>query len=134
MVKFFKSKGIGFYLTLCLVVLSVITAVAYVSSYVKYPNHMSWLAVGLLVGGAVVALVLSVIRRCGWLAPWVQVGTIFSSLMLFIQHLYSYVVVVIVGIDLNSFTPQFILCSVLYAVCVVLSIVNVYLKQEKEAK
>lgn len=134
MVKFFKNKGIGFYLTLCLVVLSVITAVAYVTSYAKYPNHMSWLAVGLLIGGAVVALVLSAIRRCSWLAPWVQVGTIFSSLMLFIQHLYSYVVVVIVGIDLSSFTPQFILCSALYAVCVVLSIVNVYLKQEKEAK
>ena len=72
--------------------------------------------------------------RYGASAPWVQVGTIFSSLMLFIQHLYSYVVVVIVGIDLSSFTPQFILCSALYAVCVVLSIVNIYLKQEKEAK
>jgi len=134
MVKFFKSKGIGFYLTLCLVVLSVVTAAAYIMSYVKYPNHMSWTAVGLLFGGAAAALVLSVIRRCGWLAPWVLVGTIFSSLMLYIQHLYSYVVVVIVGIDLSTFTPQFILCSALYAVCVVLSIVNIYLKQEKEAK
>lgn len=134
MVKFFKSKGIGFYLTLCLVVLSVVTAAAYIMSYVKYPNHMSWTAVGLLFGGAAAALVLSVIRRCGWLAPWVLVGTIFSSLMLYIQHLYSYVVVVIVGIDLSSFTPQFILCTALYVASVVLSIVNIYLKQEKEAE
>ena len=38
------------------------------------------------------------------------------------------------GIDLNSFSPQFILCSVLFAVSLVLSIVNIYLKQEKEEK
>jgi len=133
MVKFFRNKGIGFYLTLVLVALAVITAAVYADSYAKYPNHMSWTAVGLLAGGAAVALVLSLINKLSNWAPWVQVFSIFSSLMLFVQHLYSYVVVVVVGIDLNTFTPQFILCSVLYGVSVVLSIVNIYLKQVKEA-
>lgn len=133
MVKFFRNKGIGYWLTLCLVALAVITAAVYADSYANYPNHMSWPAVALLVGGAVIALVLSFINKLSNWAPWVQVATIFSSLMLFIQHLYTYVVVVLVGIDLNTFTPQFILCSVLYGVSVVLSIVNIYLKQVKEA-
>ena len=132
MEKFLKRKGIGFYLTLCVAVLAIVTAVIYAVSYANYAGQMSWLAFGLLIGGAVCAVALHCLGKGNW-APWVLAAAIFVSVLLYIQCMYNYVVVVMVGIDLNSFSPQFITCSVLLCVSLVLSIVNIYLKQQKEA-
>lgn len=126
-----KRKGLGFYLTMCLVVLSVVTAIAYVNSYANYVGFMSWPAIWLLVGGAVAALALS-FTGLNKFAPWVVMATVFTAALLYVKCLYSYVVVVLVGIDLNSFTPQFMLCSTLFVVSLLLSIINIYFKQEKE--
>ena len=132
MKKFLERKGIGFYATLCLAVLSVITAIVYAASYANYVGFMSWPAFGLLIGGAVCALALHCIRKGQW-APWVIAAAVFIALLMYIKCMYSYVVVVMVGIDLNSFSPQFILCSVLFAVSLVLSIVNIYHKNKAKA-
>ena len=131
MKEFLERKGIGFYATLCLAVLSVITAVVYAASYANYVGFMSWPAFALLIGGAVCAVLLHCIRKGKW-SPWVSGATILVSLLLYIKCLYSYVVVVLVGIDLNSFSPQFIRCSVLFVACHLLGIVIIYLRQEKE--
>lgn len=133
MEKLLRNKSVGFYLTLCLAVLAIVTAIFYAVSYANYVGFMSWPAFWLLVLGAVGAVALSFVGF-GKYAPWLQAATIFISLLLYINCLYSYVVVVLVGIDLSSFSPQFIICSVLFVLSLVLSIVNIYLKQEKEEK
>ncbi|MBP5254144.1 MAG: hypothetical protein J6Z23_02010 [Lachnospiraceae bacterium] len=133
MSKFLKEKGIGFYLTVCLAVLAVVTAIVYAVSYRNYVGFMSWPAFWLLIGGAVLAVGLHFIKL-GKVSPWLLAAAVLAAVLLYIECLYSYVVVVLVGIDLNSFSNQFILCTSLFGACLVLSIVNIYLKQVKQVK
>lgn len=124
------GKRSGFYVTLVLAILSVVTAAFYATSYGKYAS-MSWPAFALLLIGAVGAVALAFTGKGKW-APWVQVATIFIAILLFITTQYSYVAVVLVGIDLTSFSPQFVTSVVLLIVDLVIAIANIYLKQEVE--
>lgn len=124
------GKRSGFYVTLVLAILSVVTAAIYANSYGKYAS-MSWPLFAYLLVGAVVAAVLAFTGKGKW-APWVQVATIFIAILLFITTQYSYVAVVLVGIDLNSFSPQFMTSTTLLIVNLLIAIVNIYLKQEVE--
>jgi hypothetical protein len=122
------GKRSGYYVTLALSVLSVVTAAFYAVSYSKYAS-MSWAAFASLIIGALAAVVLANIGKGNW-APWVQVATIFAAILWFIKTQYSYVAVVLVGIDLTSFSPQFVTSVVLLVAALVVSIVNIYLEQE----
>lgn len=124
------GKRSGFYVTLVLAVLSVVTAAIYANSYGKYAS-MSWPLFANLLIGAVIAVALAFIGKGKW-APWVQVATIFIAILLFITTQYSYVAVVMVGIDLNAFSSQFVTSAALLIVNLVIAIANIYLKQEVE--
>lgn len=130
---FLKNKGIGFYTTVCFAVLAIVTAVLYSGFYANYVGQMSWQAFWLLICGAVVSVVLHLLHF-GNISPWVLAGGVFGAVLMFIRAMYSYIAVVMVGIDLNSFSPQFMTCSVLLGICLAGSIVNVYLIQEKEVQ
>ncbi len=127
---FFEGRRAGFYVSIILAVLSCVTAFVYSSAYGKYAS-MSGMIVWLLVASAVIAVVLSA-ARIGRFVCWLQAGAIFLAVLEFIKTQYSYVAVVLVGIDLNSFSSQFMTCAVLLCVCLVIGIINIYLKQEEK--
>ncbi len=127
---FFEGRRAGFYVSIILAILSCVTAFVSSTSYGKYAS-MSKLAFWLLVGSAIAALVLSALRL-GRFSRWLQAGAIFLAVLEFIKTQYSYVAVVLVGIDLNTFSPQFTICAVLLCVCLVIGIINIYLKQEEK--
>lgn len=124
------KKRSGFYVSMVLAILSVVTAAFYAMSYGKYVS-MSWPAFANLIVGAAAAAALAFTGHGKW-APWVQFATIFNAILLFITTQYTYVAVVLVGIDLNEFSPQFVTSVVLLVANLVIAIANIYLKQEVE--
>ena len=122
---FFKAKGYGFYATVFVSLLSLVAAIVYAATYQNTSRFMSWAAFAVILIGVVLALLLSV-TRFGEFAPAVLAAADFAALMLFIKIIYNYVAVVMVGIDLTSFEPRFIACTVLFALCVVMSIACIF--------
>lgn len=132
-VNFFKDKSYGFYVTLISILFTIITFSVYVSSYGKYDSYMSWEGFYFMVAGAVLALIAIVIKKYSW-APIVLAATNYIGLLYYILKIYNYVVVVLVGIDLASFSPAFIACTTLFAINVVISTFNVFFKQSDPTK
>lgn len=128
--NFFKRKSYGFYVTLVVAVLTIITMAVYSSSYGTVPRYMSWTAIGVMIAGLVVGLALSVFNLGQWGAAVMAICN-FVGLMQYITKIYNYVVVVIVGIDINTLSSQFIACTVFFAILIVASIANIFFKQEK---
>ena len=124
------KKAYGFFVMLLVAALTVVTALVYTNSYQKLEVYMSWPAVGIMVAGAVLALIFSLVGLndlgSGLLAAANLVG-----LLLFAQVIYGYVVVVLVGIDLNSFDTKFIVCTALFAISFIASLVTMFLPQKK---
>ena len=132
-VNFFKDKSYGFYVTLISILFTIITFSVYVSSYGKYDSYMSWEGFYFMIAGAVLALITIVIKKYSW-APIILATTNYIGLLYYILKLYNYVVVVLVGIDLASFSPSFIMCTTLFAINVVISTCNVFFKQSDPIK
>lgn len=128
--NFFKRKSYGFYVTLVVAVLTIITMAVYSASYGTVPRYMSWTAIGVMIAGLVVGLALSVFNLGQWGAAVMAICN-FIGLMQYITKIYNYVVVVIVGIDINTLSSQFIACTVFFAILIVASIANIFFKQEK---
>ena len=128
---FLSNKRYGFYVTLALIVLSVVTAIVYAVSYGKYVSMMSWTAFVLLLVGAVGAVALIALKQTKWAYAPLAICA-FIALLLFIKHIYNYVAVVVVGIDLSGISGQFLACTVFFALTFLASVVNVFLAQEKE--
>lgn len=129
------EKSFGFYVTVGVAVLAIITAIVYAACYSNTPRFLSWPAFALLIAGAVIALGLAFLRLDEF---GTAILALFSliALLLFVKVIYNYVIVVIVGIDLNSFEPAFLASTVLFALTFVASVVNIFLPQNKpkEAK
>ena len=53
---------------------------------------------------------------------------------MYIEAVYGYVMVVLIGIDLNEVSQQFIICTALFVVTFVLSLINIFVTQEKEVE
>ena len=128
-----RKKTPGFLLTLLLIVLSVATAGMYVIQYGNYAGMMSWPAVALLAAGAVVAILFILIKRPAWAYAPLAIGASVALLM-YIEAVYGYVMVVLIGIDLNEVSQQFIICTALFVVTFVLSLINIFVTQEKEVE
>ena len=127
------KKAYGFYVMLFVAALTIATALMYMNSYQKLEVYMSWPAVGIMVGGAALALILS-IAGLDDLGTGILALVNLVGLLLFVQVIYGYVVVVLVGIDLNSFDDKFITCTTLFAVSFVASVVTMFLPQKKIMK
>lgn len=129
--NFFKRKSYGFYVSLAVIVMTIITMSVYSASYGMIDRYMSWAAIGVMVAGMVVGLALSVLNLGEWGAAVMAICN-FVGLMQYITKIYNYVVVVLVGIDVNTLSTQFIACTVCFAILIVLSIANVFFKQKEE--
>ena len=133
MKKLLGNKSYGYYITLALSVLSVVTAVVYLVMY-NGSSYMSAPAAILPILGAVAAVGLGFVRGGGKAANAVLALCDFVALLFYIYGIYFYVSVVMVGIQASSFNSQFVICTVLFAVLLIANLINVFLKQEKEAK
>ncbi len=124
------KKCYSFLVMLLVMVLTGITAYMYYVNYNKLEVYMSWPAVIAMAAGIVAALVLSIIGWDELAAGVLAVGNLIG-LLLFAQAIYGYVVVVLVGIDLNSFDSSFITCAALFVASFIASIVTVFLPKKK---
>lgn len=124
------KKACGFYFMWLVAALTVVTALTYMDNYQKLEVYMSWPAVGIMVAGAVVALILA-IAGFGDFGSGLLAAVNLVGLLLFAQVIYGYVAVVLVGIDMNSFDKKFITCTILFAVSFIASLVTMFLPQKK---
>ena len=109
--EYLKDKAIGFWFSVSLVLLTAVTAIVYVS--------------------CIATVVLILLKKFEY-ASYAAALLIFLSLLFFIYGIYYYVSVVLVGIDLDSFSAEFIACTVLYALTFGLGVANVFLRPLKK--
>ena len=126
----FKNKSIGFYVTLGTIGLALITAVAYLLCYNNTDNFNVWAFIVLLV--SVVASVILVLIKQYKIAPYALGFLNFVALLFYVYGIYYYVSVVLVGIDLDHFEPQFFVSTILFVVLLGASVAAIFMKQEKE--
>ena len=87
------------------------------------------LITGLLIGGAVVAVALTLLKKYG-LASAVAAAAPGVALCLFVHKCYWYVVDVFVGIDeKHGFDPRFITFAVLLGLAFVIGEIAIYVKK-----
>ena len=128
----FAKKPIGFYVTLGTIGLALVTAIAYLFCYNNTDNFNLWAFVVLLVSVVVsVALVLFKQHR---IAPYALGLLNFVALLFYVYGIYYYVSVVLVGIDLDHFEPEFFVSTILFAVLLVSSIAAIFMKQDEEVE
>jgi hypothetical protein len=129
-VKFLVNKSYGFYITLALIILSIISAIVYAIMY-NGSRYMSWLAVGFMLGGAVISIILAFTKAAKWSCVTMALAD-FIALLLYVYEIYFYVSIVMVGIQASTFNSQFKVSVAIFIALLVANVVNVFLKQVKE--
>jgi hypothetical protein len=136
-----KGRSYGFFVTLCVAVLSLVTAIVYAACYQSTPRFMDWNVLIIMVVGIVLSLAMLFVKMPkGFIistdtihdlagVPMALANLI--GLMLYIEVIYNYVAVVMVGIDLGSLSGEFIACTLLLVLSFVAALVNVFLRQDK---
>ena len=128
----FKNKPIGFYVSLGTIGLALITAVTYLLCYNNTENFNVWSFIVLVV--SVVACVVLVLVKQFKVVPYVLGLLNFVALLFYIYGIYYYVSIVLVGIDLDHFDPEFIVCTIAFVVLLISSITTIFMKQVKEVE
>ena len=128
--EYLKDKRVGFWVSASLVLLTLITAIVYGVCYAGTEN-ISWGAFAFLIVAAAGSAALIAFKQYKYV-PYLQAILIFLSLLFFIYGIYYYVSVVMVGIDLDHFDPEFYACTILFVIIFAASVANVFLKQTKE--
>ncbi len=122
------GKKFGFYVTIGIAFLAIVTAFVYYAGYGAIPRFMSWPAFYLLLAGAVVSVVL-LFTPLNQFGPAVLALASLVSLLLFIKIIYNYVAVVMVGIDLANFDPEFLASTVMFVLTFLASVMCLFLPQ-----
>ena len=126
----FAKKTVGFYVTLGTIVLALVTAIAYLLCYNNTDNFNLWAFVILLV--SVVVTTLLVLLKQHKIAPYALGLLNFVALLFYVYGIYYYVSVVLVGIDLDHFEPEFFVSTILFVVLLGSSVTAIFMEQEKE--
>lgn len=126
----FQKKSYGFYVSAVVILLTIVTMLVYIDAYGSNERYISWLGVGFMIAGVVLGVVLSLLNLGDWATAAMAICN-FVGLMQYITKIYNYVVIVMVGIDINTLSTQFISCTVLFSLLTVLSIANIFFKQAK---
>ena len=135
-----SKKAFGYFIVLLAALLALAAGVYFVVIHGTFgldSTHNGacydpWV-VGLLIGGAVVAVALTLVKKYG-LASAVTAIAPGVALCLFVHKCYWYVVDVFVGIDeKHGFDPRFITFAVLIAAAFVIGEAAVYVKKTKNA-
>ena len=125
--KFMEGKKYGFYVTLALMLLALITGIIWVSTYGGTDEFSAW-GFAFLIVGVVLSLVLAILKR-ERLAADVLGFCVLMGLLFYISAIYMYVSVVLVGIDADTFSSDFILNTTFFAITSVVALVNMFLPQ-----
>lgn len=125
------EKCPGFYVMLAAAILAIVTAIAYAVSYSTLTQYLSWSAVVLLIGGAIVAVVLA-FTNLDELGTGILALCSLIAMLMYVKLIYYYVSVVIVGIDVQSFDMAFITSAVLFVLTFVVSVVAIFVPKTKE--
>lgn len=126
---YIKDKAVGFWFSVALTALSLITAAVYAGCYAG-TDDMSWVAFVLILLAGISGATLIALKQFKY-APYALAILIFLSLLFFIYGIYYYVSVVMVGIDLDSFDAKFIVCLILFLLSFALGIANLFIRQIK---
>lgn len=127
---YLRDKSVGFWFSAGLSAFSLITAAVYAGCYAG-TDDMSWAAFVFILFAAISGGTLIALKQYKY-APYAIAVFVFLSLLFFIYGIYYYVSVVMVGIDLDTFDPQFIVCALFFMLAFGLSIANLFLKQIKD--
>ena len=122
----FRSNPLSVILPLICSALSVVTSLLYRSWFIG-SAEFNQIAFYLMIGAG--ALCIIAIIGLGDFAASVQFLMLLASSMFYIYGMYYYVSIVLVGIDLQSFSTAFIACSALVGSTVALSTLNVLIKR-----
>lgn len=134
------KRGFGFYATILAAVLALAAGGYFLAIHGTFGldsthNGVCYdpTIVGLLIGGAVVAVVLAIVKRCG-VASAIVTAAPGIAIALFVHKCYWYVVDVFVGIDeKHGFDPRFITFTVLLALAFVVGEIALYTRKSKQA-
>lgn len=129
--RYFKDASIGVWFSLAVSVLAFIGSIIYISAF-NGTNEFNGAAFGLTLSVFLVSLILLGLRQYVFV-PYVQLSLLLPAFMLYIYGMYYYVSIVIVGIDLQSFSTEFIACTVFFVLALVLGVANVFIRQDKRA-
>ncbi len=129
--NYFKDKSYGFYVTIAVFLLTLVTVIVYGDAYGSNDRYMSWVGAGLMIAGLVIAIVLTALKQHEWVPPVLALAN-FIALLLYVTKIYNYVAVVMVGIDVASFSVQFISCTVMFSILIVVSVADIFFKQSKK--
>ena len=132
------KKGFGFYAVLLAALAALAAGIYFIVIHGTFGldsthngNCYDHLIVGLLLGGAAVAVLLAFLKKAG-LASALTALVPGVALCLFIHKCYWYVVDVFVGIDeKHGFDPRFIIFSALIVVAFIVGEVAVYTRKAK---
>lgn len=135
-----SKKGFGFYVILAAALLALAAGIYFLSIHGTFGldnthngNCFDPLIPWLLIGGAVIAVGCTVLKRFG-LASAFTAAVPFAALCLFVYKCYWYVVDVFVGIDeKHGFDPRFIIFSALILAAFIIGEVAIYTKKTKNA-
>ena len=135
-----SKKGFGFYVLLLAAVLAVAAGVYFLIIHGTFGLDSTHngdcydpLITALLIGGAAVAVILSLVKKYG-LASAVTAIAPGVALCLFVHKCYWYVVDVFIGIDeKHGFDPRFITFAILILAAFVIGEVAIYVKKTKNA-
>ena len=125
-----KGKAVGFYVTLGLIFASLITAIVYIACFFG-TDEMNYVSFAILLLGAIASGALVFFKKYT-IASYVVASSIFLALLFYIYAVYYYVSVVLVGIDLDHFSAQFIITTIFFLLSFIVGVVNVFLPQVKE--
>ena len=135
-----SKKGFGFYVVLLAALAALAAGIYFVVIHGTFGldsthngNCYDPLITWLLIGGAVIAVGLPVLKRSG-LASAVAAVVPGAALCLFVHKCYWYVVDVFVGIDeKHGFDPRFITFTVLILAAFVIGEAAIYIRKVKKA-
>lgn len=128
----FKNRTVGFWVTLSTAALCLLIAVLYPVLNAAYEEYSVWSWIFPLV--AAVGACVAIVFRQDWLAPFALLVGVLAGLGFFIYVNYYYVSVVLVGIDAESFSVQFILSATLFVLAAVAATVSVFMPQSKKGE
>ena len=134
------KKSFGFYVTILAAILALVAGGYFVSIHGTFGldsthNGVCYdpIIVGLLIGGAAVAVVLSLLKRYG-IASAVIAAAPGVAIAVFVHKCYWYVVDVFVGIDeKHGFDPRFITFTALLVAAFLIGEIALYCRKTKQA-
>ena len=118
----FRSNPMSAIFTAICSVLSVVTALLYRSWFMGSTEYNSYAFICLIAAAA-----LGILSFIG-IGSGFQFLLLLAGTMFYIYGMYYYVSIVLVGIDLQSFSSAFIACSALFATTLGLSTLNILVK------